>query len=882
MLCYRALRLKDPLTVVAVGTALGWVVALMVTNCWLLLGFEVGRAIWLTLGLEGLSAVILATRGRPRWERLGLSRASWAFLLVGAGLVHFYVASTYADDDFFLHAPMQAQLLHGTFPVVNPFFPEVSYGGHYARDLLIVMWAETSGWPLYTCQTPVTSLLQVVSFLVLYLACLRQTDSQTQACLATSLVFAGVNAGFRGGWIDTVTNNNAIAHLTFSLCFFLLLEALFKQPSPAASTLAGVALGGFAWAYETDFVMTALALCLLAATVALWNKLERRQLLTAAVIVAVSAPLAAVQGGLLKNLVDKVTRPAPAEPLDPILQSQNLEVSLRFPKENLGAIKLERGEGEELSLAYQTLPGFRHHAPRPQRPGYVNVFSWSVLRIHWLPLYLAPLTLIWLWRRRHPTGLLLWYFGLMAYMLPALIDFGLWEAEVFRFEYAASWGFAGALGLALGDWFEQRPGPGVLFRAGCLELGPRGLAGVVTALLVWASLYPSAYQLTERRSHLRYPTEGLAFESLHPWAERRANLNLYPADIDCALWLGRNLESGDGLLTNFREEGPSNVLFEAAFLGLCGAQPLGHAFPLPHEALGTWPFRQTAPARAFWQSLDTSLLVNFEARWLFVRGAPEVAARLGSQLELAYQSQDRYLFACSIPKVELPASDGQSPLVAENLVLPEKLPIEAYRQLEFTLSNPSSQTIEGHYLYYELSSGDGLIDPRERFLQPIDLKLRPGQSQQVALHLVTPHLEGDYQLQLYLDGKALAMSRAPLTVKARTAFGQLAIAAATPLDPTRPGQLQRYRIQLSAPLPVEVLAGLQAGAEEPGLHEWRDYRRLPAGASELELAVSLPPQPGPVRVWLLLLPRDGAVVYELPVQNQPVSHAFSLADGYEL
>ena len=61
-----------------------------------------------------------------------------------------------------------------------------------------------------------------------------------------SPIVSGVNGNVNivNGDGNTVTNNNAIAHLTFSLCLFLLLEALFSQASTAASLLAGVALGG--------------------------------------------------------------------------------------------------------------------------------------------------------------------------------------------------------------------------------------------------------------------------------------------------------------------------------------------------------------------------------------------------------------------------------------------------------------------------------------------------------------------------------------------------------------------------------------------------------------------------------------------------------------
>jgi hypothetical protein len=53
-------------------------------------------------------------------------------------------------------------------------------------------------------------------------------------------------------------------------------------------------------------------------------------------------------------------------------------------------------------------------------------------------------------------GAVLWVFGLTSFLVPALVDFGpVHEREYFRWEFAAGFGFAGALAVALAQLWRQ-------------------------------------------------------------------------------------------------------------------------------------------------------------------------------------------------------------------------------------------------------------------------------------------------------------------------------------------------------------------------------------------------------------------------------------------
>lgn len=873
----RLLQLDEPVARWSTGLALGWLVTIMGVNFGLLAGLSLDQAVATVVGLcaAGAVATHLAVP-RVASVGLGLHRAAYGFLALGALTVHFTANSILflnPDDDFFLHAPMQGQMLKGTFPIINPFLSDIMYGGHYAKDLSTVVAARFSGSTVFGAQAPLTVALQVSAFLLLFTTIRRATGSQIQAALGVTCVFVGANAGFRGGWLDTVANNNALAQMLSALCFLLTMEALFVRPGRAATVLSGVALGGLAWAYETNFAVVSLGLCGLALSALVLGMLRRNQVVTALAIVAVALPLAMSQGGVFKNLLAKFRggHALSASKADQTLQSQNLEVSVKFPKAQLFQIKLDRS-GEEMSMAYSTLPLLRDLTKTAGAPGYVSVFSWYALRIHWLSLYLAPLSLFLLGRRRNPIGLLLWWVGCAGYLLPSVVDFGLWESEVFRWEFVAAWGFAGALGVALAQWWEELPGRCVLLERHRLEVRSKGLAGLGLAVLLVLNFYPSYHQARQRTAQLDSLASGLLFPSDETWFARQPELDLHPADLRAGLWLTREGERDQRLLTNFREENEFNVYFESSFVGLCGLRPAGHTFPLPFERLGTRPFRQSAAARAFWASGDVSLLGNLRPDWIYLRGVS--ASRLESLpgLQLVHQEDEKHsVFKATVPGLEVGASAPEVEL--EALPLPNRLEVEQYLSVPVTLRNPSDHLVElSTTLSYDLFDAEGNpVEPWERFLQPVRLRIPAGGRQVLSVHFVAPHQDGSYRVVLGLGQDVLPGDRS-IQVGTRRDVTGLKLVAAEPLDPLVVGQVANYRLRLRASgrgvgSDRPVLAALVAKDSQRPLYEARDFSELrldiPArGEGEIVLPLVVPETTNELE--LMLLPRDGWGVWQLP------------------
>lgn len=872
----RLLRLDEPVARVATGWALGWLVTIMTVNFGLLVGFSVDGALGAAIGVCTLAAAVtLWACPRPAVERVRLSWGTYAFLTLGAFAVHF-TANTILylnpDDDYFLHAPMQGQMLKGTFPIINPFLPDISYGGHYAKDLSTVVAARLSGATVFGAQAPLTVALQLAAFLVLFTAIRRGTGSQGQAVLGTACVFIGANAGFRGGWLDTVANNNALAQMLCALCFLLAMEALFVRSGRSATVLCGVALGGLAWAYETNFAVVALGLCGLAFSTLMLRMLTRSQVLTAVAIVAVALPLAMGQGGVFKNLLAKFRggHAISASKADQTLQSQNLEVSVKFPKAQLFHIKLDRS-GEEMSMAYSTLPYFRDLPKSEGAPGYVSVFSWYAIRIHWLGLYLAPLSLLLLSRRKNPMGLLLWWVGCAGYMLPSVVDFGLWESEVFRWEFVAAWGFSGALGVALAQWWESIPGVCWVVERHRLELRGKGLAGVGLAALMALNFYPSYHQARQRTAQLDRLSSGLLFPSPQVWFERQAELDLHPADLRAGLWLAEHGSRDQRLLTNFREENEFNVYFESSFVGLCGLRPVGHTFPLPFERLGTRPFRMNAATRAFWASGDSALLGNLRPDWVYLRGVPAGKLDGVAGLTLAHQEDSGHsVFKADIPVLKVGAG---APVRVESLKLPARLEVEQYLSAPLTLRNSGTRPIRlDTTLSYELADGRG--DPAEsweRFLQPVSLDIPVGGRQTLPLHFVAPHQDGSYSVLVQV-GPDVAGEGIGIDVGTRRDVTGLHLLSAEPLGPLVAGEITDYRLRLragerSVTSDRAVLAALVPADSQRPLYEVRDFSELrldiPAGAErEIVLPVVVPETMNGLE--LMLLPRDGWGSWTLP------------------
>lgn len=879
----RLLQLREALAKLSVGWAVGWLVALMGTNFGLLGGLGLGRAIAVCFGIQAVLALGIGWRGRPAgWDWKCWGRGTWAFLVVGMALVHFTTNTILflnPDDDFFLHAPLQGHMLQGLFPPRNPFFSELVYAGHYARDLLTVMVAYLSGASLYGVQTPVTVGLQLAAFLVLFSTLWRQTRDVCPTILGTVFVFIGANAGFRGGWLDTVANNNALAQMLMALVFFLTLEALFGRPRWPATFWAGLSLGGLAWAYETSFAGVCLGLCGLAFSTLALRSLRVSQLVTAGVIVLLTLLLGVSQGGVFRHLADKLLggQKAPQTQVDTTLRIQSQEVSIKFPKERLFHIKLDRS-GEEMSMAYSILPLLRA-LPKPSgTPGYVSVFSPYVLRIHWIGLYLAPLSLVMLARRRCWVGLLLWWVGFSAYFLPSVVDFGFWESEVFRWEYVASWGFSGALGVALGQWWSASGGPLLSLSGGSVSVHRRAFQAALLGLLVLLNVGPSLQQIVVRSSQLENLRMGVLFPGTLDWLRRQPELAFSAADARLALWMAPQVKAGDRVLSTARDENLYNVYPEATFSGLSGALPIGHAFPSAFEGLGTLPFRQKAAARAFWFSHDPALLANLEPDWLVLRPPLPDSLEKVAGLELVRTEEDRRLYRVKAP--ELPPETPVPGLELERVAFElESLDVETACTVKLTLRNAGDQVWQGTtrlvYEFVDLESGQP-VELWDRFSQPLTFGVGPGQSTTVSTVLITPHSKGRYSLVTRIGGVEMAESP-EISVGNREVVAGLRISSVHAVDPVTPGQVTRFRLRLrnSSSVALKTTRPLLAAIvpkSDVSLHLVRDFQEvalnIPAGGeAEITLPAVIPENPNGFQ--LMLIPRDGWIIMDLPALSSP-------------
>ena len=797
-------------------------------------------------------------------ERPELSPWTYLYLVLMTGLVYFTSVSILflnPDDDFWLHAPMQAQLLKGNFPIRNPVFPDLYYGGHYARDLCMVMFSWFTGVNIYAVQAPVTAFFQVNAFWLVFVAGLRYGRSQQAAVLTSLFVFMGVNAAGRGGWLDTVGNNNPIAQVHTALLLFLFIRVLFDDVSWGQVVGTGVLFAGLSWSYETNFVALSLALLIFAGIVTLKKELRKRQLAITGVIVGVSLVFLVLQGGLFGELFTKLVRGGESHTVqtDESTQAQNLEVSVHFPKEKLFQIKLARA-GDEVSLAYHTFPWFQAFDISPQEPGYVSVFSPVVWRIHWLSLYLAPFVLLFLWRSNNRLGLLFWGYGLAAYLIPAVIDFGIWEVEVFRWEYAASWGFAGAFGAALGDFLASIKDAPFSIDRKQVTVSDSVLAYLAAGLLIFLNCYPTWVQVERRTGQLPSVAQGFLLPSTRTWMRYHPVLGMMDEDVTAGLKLGEMVRKGDRFLMSRRAESPDQLLHESAFVGLCGALTVGHAFPLQVSRVGTKPFRKSAPAVAFWATGDPDLLRNWDLQWLFVKDSPEmpgIVEREGLELVISESasSGDRRVFKVSQtpfpePKLDL-ASDAEFSLTGVEPIT--NFATEEYRRLSFQGKVPGELLT---YRFYDVANNE-LVSYEEGLTQS---------SKDGWFHFVSPHNPGLYRVKLFSGDGAEQHQVGEFLCETRQleAFQDLEVRWSNAGEILYGGLVQTVELEFRNPTEVRLelqgrlgLTGMVEGEALPRDFQQFDLKVEPKDTAVLKVQVVPPKVGGPVPFELVMSPKDG-------------------------
>lgn len=585
--------------------------------------------------LFGLSA------GLQRWgqstplEPLDLSRGVKATLLASGCIIVAYTnlsMNLFPDDDFWIHFPLQGLLAVDGLPVRHPFFSEIEMHGHYGRDLLIATVASHAHLSILQSLFWQTTLTQVASLLIIVGLVRRSSGSQLSATLAALFIFFGINVGGRGGLLDCYQNNNALAYM-LTLSILHLFHLVLLKPGMARVLTASVMLGTLAIVYETHFGLLGLVL-LAGLTVT-----RRKEL---ALVGVLALTMALVQGGPLTALLQDKLHPVERE-WTPGELNQHQIIKLTFPKRELFQIQLAYGDYQRRSLVYLMLPDLGPISAIAPGTPYRPVWSWDVLKIHWLATLLAPWSLFTLLKRRprDPVGLAFWTFGAFSYLTPALVHFGpIYEFEYFRWQFAAGFGFAGALGIATGLVLEAQPP-----KRRWVTLFLLILVNVLPMLSIFLPRLGFAAQAQGRLRDLLVPRSETAWVLAH-----QADLGGFGyQDLKAAYYLREASRPGQRVMVNSPHSRALDIHYDSTLSALSGRRSVGHSLPWPQEPVGTPPFHQAAPARVFWKLPSVELLEQLQIDWILLRPVPKVLPSmrrwLNENCELAWVDGDFRLYS---------------------------------------------------------------------------------------------------------------------------------------------------------------------------------------------------------------------------------------------
>lgn len=887
------LRYRDWPALLSATCALAVVGTLLSANFFYRLTGELPRSVHYAVLLLGL-ALVLAWWRRPREvEPLeSLSRGQTYCLLALASLVVVYTNAqqiTIPDDDYWIHAPLQGLMRASNFPPINPFFSDIPMNGHYGRNLSIVTFSYLSGLDVFFCQHILTSGLQVVTLLLFYTAfTLGSRDDRVAAFLGSFFVFFGINAGGRCGLIDTVQNNNAFVHMYLALLCLLVLTA-WRYGRVSTAVLGGLTLGSYAIVYETHFGLVFFTI--LGVTPILWVRkvLDRRQAVCALSMLVLSLPAAFTQGGPLTDLLDRKIagrEHTQAEQLSKGMQNQAQVVKITFPKEELFQILLETGEYQRAAYIYRLNTPLKHlHTPTTER-GYAYVWSWDVLKIHFLALYLVPWSAWVMIRRNNTAGLFMGAFGTVAFLVPALVNFGpIYESEYFRWEFAASLGFAGALGLTLATLLEKPPQERAFAVSGRdLLMAPSGKRYLLVALITLVNSW-AAFTFVAERLHASVGwnlKNWLIFPSTPEWLASHKVLNFDRLDFEAANWLRKQVAPGDRLLVNFDDENNFSILYESTLTGITGARCVGHALPLEEEKIGTTPFRRAPAAQLFWRTQRAEPLAQLQADWIFVRAEsdpkedpPRYPA---AKLEKRFREGREERLVYRVVKQELPVlhapSDPPETTFSTELSLPSDTmrggsiyPVVIEAQAE------PGVKFEGTVVLSTVRASDGLISTASENLQ-LSVEGEADKSGRVRLEVpfVAPYDEGEYTLKAEFHPAQGSLGLAPCAKPIFSSFAKLLESSElhglelpghskTALPPrTLIHPVASLKLHEALPYPREVLACwafYSVERREFDLQPAINFRRVDVSDVLTTLPAVTPQRPGIYRMSLYLSAGQG-------------------------
>lgn len=750
LVSHRVFRESDALLVFSLAPLAGVFFVLAVAN-WKLPGWSVLPALLLVF-LPG-PKLVWPKFGKFKWTLIGLGA-----LLVG--LFTWYQQVRYLDSDNWIHEPLIASYTLGILPPVNPFSPELSLNGHYGRDLLMAQLTPRGHDPLGTTWL-VNPVLQVSSFLSLFSVIRVLTSGFWQGYLGSVMAFLGMNVGFRVGLLDSFDGNNGVVYAVLPVLFYMMFRVLQSEALSARQALqwvfAGCYLGLYQIIYESHFGLLFLAGTTLG--VLLFRKKE--PWIALLVVAAIALPLACVEGGVFTDLAGRAAGHRDAALQDsPLNPSQH--VGMSFPKKNLLQVLTTRSVQQRVSVAYRTGP-FSSFFRTPREDGYIFIFDPRFMNCQWLPLYLAPLSLFWLWRRKHFVGLGFWFFGAWAYLVPGLVNFGpAYEYESFRWEFAAGFGLAVALGCSLGGVFEAGKGRQILrlerksdqmslhfFKDFLPVLG----AGCVLA----ASLVAGEKLVNGMIIYLQKNPKAL-FAEVDRWRTQQEPLGMTYADLDATRWMAPQVRPRDRFLSNRIDDTTVSVWRDSVISSRTGALPAGHAFsPISEGFPAAPPYYGDALYRAYWATGDSQLLQLTPVRWLFVDLAKvdqNVLKRLES-MEKSPVFEDasgnrRQVF--HVPEAP-PKMQSELPLEISVAGFPKQPDLQVGRRypISVTVKNPGPKPRRlGPVRCRVEYTGEWPSTEVPLELEPAAEPLKPGEEVTFEHSLVTPLDEGDFILDVTL------------------------------------------------------------------------------------------------------------------------------------
>ena len=697
------------------------------------------------------------SQSRVPLESFGLNRYQWPcflLLLLAANFVMHTREVVGPEDDYWVHFPLISLLNRGEFPPPNPFFNDLSLHGHFGRDYLVAIlaWFSGSGEALISSLWNFNHALMVSAFFLAF--GLGQGRGRVAGgFLFSSFLFFGISVGSRVGLMDTYDNNNLLVYCL--LMVFIAIETL-KTESRLPDLFLVFALGVYGIVYETHLI---LFLTSMFCGPLLWRRAEQIRLkdwFRPLALSAASILLAAFMGGPIQDLALRATGLREVGG-DQAANYQSQRVQITFPKKEFLQILVGPESYRRISYVYQG-KAFENLRPSSQAGGmearqdyyYAFIFGPTVLLMHWLALYLGLPSGLWLMTKKFETGQILWVFGLISYLVPGLVNFGvLHEKEYFRWEFSAGFGFAGALAAVLALlWQYQNRAVKVLV--------------VVLALLVTLGGERKLNRTIIDIQKMPPQDRALALKPWYPsprdWLLQSEELRMDEDLVKAALRLREISHSQDRMFVDLDPRKHWDLFQESTVAGLTGLRSVGHLSTPPWMPDGITPFFRTPAWNTFWQHREERVLPFLHSRWILCSQASE-AKKLEAMESLEHVEQFGQVSLWRY-KGELQAAQEtrESPISLLGIERPaeEELRSEVALPMTLTLSSTPPTPFDLGVQWIPQAG----TDPNGP-LESLELRCQPGQVS-YEHYLVAPLVEGDYHLKFMVNKRPIEQAEIAL------------------------------------------------------------------------------------------------------------------------